>query len=76
MWAMTHTTASAPPATRLAYTKAQLLEVLPVSPTTLWRWEKRNILKPIPGIRHKLYSVAAVRRIVEQGIPEAAVSAR
>jgi len=31
---------------------------------------------PIPGIRHKLYSVAAVRRIVEQGVPETNVSVR
>lgn len=73
---MTPTAASAPPATRLAYTKAQLLEVLPVSSTTLWRWEKRGILKPIPGIRHKLYSVAAVRLIVEQGVTETNVSVR
>lgn len=73
---MTPTAASAPPATRLAYTKAQLLDVLPVSSTTLWRWEKRGILMPIPGIRHKLYSVAAVRRIVEQGVPETNVSVR
>ena len=73
---MTPTAASAPPATRLAYTKAQLLDVLPVSSTTLWRWEKRGILKPIPGIRHKLYSVAAVRLIVEQGVTETNVSVR
>lgn len=38
---------------KLAYTKKELLAELGVSETTLWRWESRGVIKPMPGIRHK-----------------------
>ena len=45
---------------RLAYTKAELCELLHISTVTLWRLEKRGLLVPIPSIRHKIYSKVAV----------------
>lgn len=55
-------TADGPPVTeKLAYNKDELCAVLGVSPVTLWRLEKRGLLRPVPGIRHKLYS----RKVVE-----------
>ncbi len=45
---------------RLAYTKTELCELLHLSTVTLWRLEKRGLLVPIPSIRHKIYSKAAV----------------
>jgi DNA-binding transcriptional MerR regulator len=52
---------------RLAYTKAELCEALRVSPVTLWRLEKKGLLEPVAGLRHKLYSKAAVERFIEGG---------
>jgi hypothetical protein len=52
---------------RLAYTKAELCQALRVSPVTLWRLEQRGLLVPIPGIRHKLYPIAAVERFLAGG---------
>jgi hypothetical protein len=56
------------PVEKLAYNKSEACAALGgISVTTLWRFEKRGLLKPIPGIRHKLYPVAALRRFVEGG---------
>jgi len=41
---------------KLAFTKKELCESLGLCPVTLWRLEKRGLLKPVPGIRHKLYA--------------------
>ena len=49
---------------RLAYTKNQLCVSLSLSPVTLWRLEKRGLIHPIAGIRHKLYSVTEVKRFL------------
>ena len=49
---------------RLAYTKKELLVSLSLSPVTLWRLEKRGLIHPIAGIRHKIYSVAEVKRFL------------
>ena len=49
---------------RLAYTKYELCASLSLSPITLWRLEKRGLIHPIAGIRHKLYSVAEVKRFL------------
>jgi len=51
---------------RLAYTKKELLAYLNLSPVTLWRLEKRGLIRPIAGIRHKRYSVAEVKRFLER----------
>ena len=49
---------------RLAYTKDELTKALSLSPITLWRLEKRGLIHSIAGIRHKLYSVAEVKRFL------------
>jgi hypothetical protein len=49
---------------RLAYTKAELMVCLSLSPVTLWRLEQRGLLRSIPGVRHKIFSVAEVNRFV------------
>jgi hypothetical protein len=46
----------------LTYTTAQVCAALQISPTTLWRLEQRGLLAPIPHLRHKRYSVAAVQK--------------
>lgn len=49
---------------RLAYTKDELCTSLSLSPITLWRLEKRGLIHAVTGIRHKLYSVAEVKRFL------------
>jgi predicted site-specific integrase-resolvase len=51
---------------RIAYNKKEVCEVLGLSEVTLWRLEKRGLLKPIFGIRHKIYSVEAVKKFVSK----------
>lgn len=47
---------------RLAFTPDEIREVIPgLSDTTLWRLEKRGLIKRVPGIRNRLYSVESVR---------------
>lgn len=53
---------------RLTYTKREACIAIGVSEVTLWRLEKKGLLSPIPGLRHKLYSVAALRRFAERGV--------
>jgi hypothetical protein len=48
------TTAKAP---KLAYTKKELAEELSVSPISIWRLEQRGLLRSVPGLRTKLYSI-------------------
>jgi hypothetical protein len=50
---------------RLASTKKELVALLSLSPVTLWRSEKRSLIHAIAGIRHKLYSVAEVKRFLD-----------
>jgi hypothetical protein len=49
---------------RLTFTKKETQAVTGLSATSLWRLEVRGLLKPIPGIRHKIYSRAAVEKFV------------
>ncbi len=49
----------------LTYNSAQVCAVIGIKRTTLWRLERRGMLRPLPGIRHKLYSRKAVARYVE-----------
>ncbi len=51
---------------RLAYTKDELCTSLSLSPITLWRLEKRGLIHAVAGIRHKLYSVAEVKRFLAE----------
>ena len=50
----------------LTYDGAQVCAAIKISATTLWRLEKRGRLKSLPGLRHKRYSIAGVRRFVER----------
>ncbi|HVZ63391.1 MAG TPA: helix-turn-helix domain-containing protein [Lacunisphaera sp.] len=52
---------------RLTYNSREAAAALGVSKITLWRMAQRGDLLPIPGLRKKLYSVAALRRFAEQG---------
>lgn len=45
---------------KLAYTADEIQSILGISPVTRWRYEKRGLLKAVPGIRHKLYSRKSV----------------
>lgn len=56
---------SALPQARLAYSKNELSQLLGLSPVTLWRLEKKGLLRPVAGVRHKLYSANAVSRFLE-----------
>jgi predicted site-specific integrase-resolvase len=47
---------------RIAYSKKEACEVLGLSNVTLWRLEKKGLLKPIHGLRHKIYSVEAIKK--------------
>jgi hypothetical protein len=46
----------------LAYTADQVCAALQISKVTLWRLEKRGLLRPLPQLRHKRYPTEAVRR--------------
>lgn len=35
-----------------------------ISESTMWRLEKRGLIKAIPHLRHKLYSIEELRRFV------------
>ena len=50
----------------VAYTLDQVCQALQISRVTLWRLEKRGLLCSIPNLRHKRYSVAAVKRFAAQ----------
>lgn len=52
---------------RLTYTKAELCKALGLSNTTLWRLEQRGLLKPLAGLRHKIYPVTAVEKFLAGG---------
>lgn len=53
---------SQPESQLLAYTADQVCEVLQISTTTLWRLERRGLLRSIPYLRHKRYSVRLVQQ--------------
>lgn len=45
---------------KLTFTGKELNELLHISSVTRWRLEKRGLLMPVPGLRHKLYSIKEV----------------
>jgi len=65
------------PLERLTLSKEQVLLVVGIGNTTLWRLEQRGLLRPMRGLRHKLYSVAEIRRyIAEATAPEVVAPAK
>lgn len=52
---------------RLTYNSKEVKAALGISASTLWRLTARGYLKPLPGIRHRLFSVAQVKRFAEKG---------
>lgn len=59
-------TSSSCPENKLLMSAREVCATLSISNTTLWRLVQRGLLKPHPGFRHKLYSVAAIRRFAEK----------
>lgn len=55
---------AAPVLERLVYNRIELGQVLGLCETSIWRLERRGLIKPVPGLRHKLYSVEAVKRFI------------
>jgi hypothetical protein len=55
------------PPEKLAFSKSELAAAIGLSGVTLWRLEKRGLLKPVPGIRHKLFARAEVERFLRGG---------
>ena len=49
---------------RLTYNKAELGRAVGLSPQTIAKLEKKGLLRPLPGIRHKIFSVDEVRRFL------------
>ena len=53
-----------PTVEKLAYNTAELCAALGLCETSLWRLRRRNLLRPIPGLRHKLYAKSEVQRFL------------
>lgn len=53
-----------PTVEKLAYNTAELCAALGLCQTTLWRLNHRGLLRPIPGLRHKLYAKTEVQRFL------------
>ena len=52
-------------AEKLAYHGHEVDQILGISPITRWRLEKRGLLTPVAGIKHKLYSRRAVEAFLD-----------
>ena len=59
------TSAAITNAEKLAYSGRELQVLLGCSHVTLWRLEKRGLLKPVAGIRTKLYSRKSVENFLD-----------
>jgi predicted site-specific integrase-resolvase len=53
-----------PAVERLTYNKREALVALGIHATTLYRLEQRGLIRSVPGLRHKLYSVESIKRFV------------
>ena len=60
----TPNTVTTVPVAKLAYTLRELCAALGLCRVTLYRLEQRGLLRPVPGIRHKLYARAEVDRFL------------
>jgi len=49
---------------KLAYSTAELCAAVGISRVTAYRLEKRGLLRPVPGLRHKIYSREEVARFL------------
>lgn len=58
----------APAIQRLTYTVAESAQALGVSQPTIYRLVARRILRPVPGVRHKLIPVRQIDKLVHQGL--------
>jgi len=45
----------------------RLLDSPKLSDVTIWRWEKRGLLDRVSCMRHRLYTVESVKRLVAGG---------
>jgi len=54
------------PAPRLAFNVRETCAAINVSQTSLWRLEKRGLIKPSRALRHKLYSRAEIERFLKE----------
>jgi hypothetical protein len=59
-----HPSPTQPAVEKLTYSMAELCTALGLCPTTIWRLEKRGLLRPIAGIRHKLFAKTEVERFL------------
>lgn len=57
---------AARPVEKLAYNADEACAALGIKRTTLWRFERRGLIAPVSGIRHKLYSVAEIKRFLDK----------
>lgn len=51
-------------AERLAYTKRETCALLGIGETTLWRLEKRGLVRAVPHLRIKIYPRAELERFL------------
>jgi predicted DNA-binding transcriptional regulator AlpA len=56
--------AAAPVIEKLAYNLAELQQITGLSRVTIWRLEIRGQLRPVAGVRSKIYSRAEVLRFL------------
>lgn len=52
---------------KLAYSADEACTVLGIGRTSLWRLERRGLIRSIPHLRHKLYPVESLKRFVNGG---------
>lgn len=64
----TFTPAESSPIERLAYTADEAAKTLGISKVSLWRLEKRGLLKPSKALRTRLFSRAEIERFLEATI--------
>jgi hypothetical protein len=55
-------TTPAQPVEKLVYNTDELCAAIDVCSVTLWRLEKKGLIRCVPGLRHKRYSKTEVAR--------------
>ena len=53
------------PVEKLAYSADEACAALGIGRTTLWRFEKRGLIRAVPHLRHKVYPVDALKRFLD-----------
>ena len=54
-----------PTITRLTFTANEVCQSLGIGRVTLWRLTTRGVLRPVPGIRNRLYSVKQIEAFAD-----------